>query len=41
MNRVELGDSLELIKTLESESVHLILSDIVKFYAGSYEKMYS
>lgn len=28
MNRVELGDSLELIKTLESESVHLILSDI-------------
>lgn len=28
MNRVELGDSLELIKTLEDESVHLILSDI-------------
>ena len=28
MNRVELGDSIELIKTLEDESVHLILSDI-------------
>lgn len=28
MNRVELGDSIELIKTLEKESVHLILSDI-------------
>ncbi|HAK68498.1 MAG TPA: site-specific DNA-methyltransferase [Treponema sp.] len=28
MNRVELGDSLELIKTLDDESIHLILSDI-------------
>ena len=28
MNRVELGDSIELIKTLENESIHLILSDI-------------
>ena len=28
MNRVELGDSIKLIKTLEDESVHLILSDI-------------
>lgn len=28
MNRVELGNSLKLIKTLEDESVHLILSDI-------------
>lgn len=28
MNRVELGDSLKLIKTLEDESIHLILSDI-------------
>ena len=28
MNRVELGDSIELIKTLGDESVHLILSDI-------------
>ena len=28
MNRVEFGDSLELIKTLDDESIHLILSDI-------------
>ena len=28
MNRVELGDSIQLIKTIEDESVHLILSDI-------------
>ena len=28
MGRVELGDSIELIKTIETESVHLILSDI-------------
>ena len=28
MNKVELGDSIELIKTLKDESVHLILSDI-------------
>ena len=28
MNRVELGDSIQLIKTVEDESVHLILSDI-------------
>ncbi|MBO5116502.1 MAG: site-specific DNA-methyltransferase, partial [Treponema sp.] len=28
MNRVELGDSIQLIKTLDTESVHLILSDI-------------
>lgn len=28
MSRVELGDSIKLIKTVESESVHLILSDI-------------
>lgn len=28
MNRVELGDSIELIKTIEDESIHLILSDI-------------
>ena len=27
MNRVELGDSIQLIKTLDTESVHLILSD--------------
>ncbi|MDD6055513.1 MAG: site-specific DNA-methyltransferase [Helicobacter sp.] len=35
MNRVELGDSLELIKGVESESVHLILSDIP--YGISYD----
>lgn len=28
MGRIELGDSIELIKTVKSESVHLILSDI-------------
>lgn len=28
MGRIELGDSIELIKTIKSESVHLILSDI-------------
>ena len=28
MKRVELGDALELIKTLDDESIHLILSDI-------------
>ena len=28
MSRIELGDSIELIKTVESQSVHLILSDI-------------
>ena len=28
MSRVELGDSIQLIKTVETESVHLILSDI-------------
>ena len=28
MNRVELGDSIQLIKTVENDSVHLILSDI-------------
>lgn len=28
MSRVELGDSIQLIKTIDNESVHLILSDI-------------
>ena len=28
MSRVELGDSIQLIKTVEEESIHLILSDI-------------
>lgn len=28
MSRVELGDSIQLIKTVDTESVHLILSDI-------------
>lgn len=28
MGRIELGDSSQLIKTVETESVHLILSDI-------------
>ncbi len=28
MNRIELGDSVELIKTVDTESIHLILSDI-------------
>ena len=28
MSRVERGDSIQLIKTIEDESVHLILSDI-------------
>lgn len=36
MSRVELGDSIELIKTIEDESVHLILSDIP--YGINYEE---
>lgn len=36
MGRVELGDSIELIKTIEDESVHLILSDIP--YGINYEE---
>ncbi len=36
MNRVELGDSLELIKTISDESVHLIVSDIP--YGINYEE---
>lgn len=28
MNRIELGDSIQLIQSVETESVHLILSDI-------------
>lgn len=36
MSRIELGDSLELIKTVETQSVHLILSDIP--YGISYDK---
>jgi len=28
MSRVEQGDSIKLIKTVEDESIHLILSDI-------------
>ena len=28
MGRVELGDSIQLIKSVDTESVHLILSDI-------------
>lgn len=28
MSRIELGDSIQLIKSVENESVHLILSDI-------------
>lgn len=36
MNRIELGDSIELIKTVESQSVHLILSDIP--YGINYEE---
>ena len=28
MGKIELGDSTKLIKNVESESVHLILSDI-------------
>ena len=28
MGRIELGDSVQLIKNIESESIHLILSDI-------------
>ncbi|OUQ27344.1 site-specific DNA-methyltransferase [Lachnoclostridium sp. An131] len=35
MNRVELGDSIELIKNVEDESVHLIISDIP--YGINYE----
>ncbi len=35
MNRIELGDSIELIKTIEDESIHLILSDIP--YGINYE----
>ena len=29
MGRIELGDSIQLIKSVETESVHLILSDII------------
>ena len=36
MNRVELGDSIQLIKTVDDESVHLILSDIQ--YGISYDE---
>ncbi len=36
MSRVELGDSIELIKTVEENSVHLILSDIP--YGINYEE---
>lgn len=36
MNRVELGDSIQLIKTVDDESVHLILSDIP--YGISYDE---
>lgn len=36
MSRVELGDSIELIKNVETESVHLILSDIP--YGINYEE---
>lgn len=36
MSRVELGDSIQLIKTIDDESVHLILSDIP--YGINYEK---
>lgn len=35
MSRVELGDSIQLIKTIEDESIHLILSDIP--YGINYE----
>ena len=28
MNKVELGDSIQLMKTVKEESIHLILSDI-------------
>ena len=36
MSRVECGDSIRLIKTVASESVHLILSDIP--YGINYEE---
>ncbi|MCI9111116.1 MAG: site-specific DNA-methyltransferase [Eubacterium sp.] len=36
MSRVELGDSVELIKTVEKNSIHLILSDIP--YGINYEE---
>lgn len=36
MGRIELGDSIELIKSIETESVHLILSDIP--YGINYEE---
>lgn len=38
MSRVECGDSIRLIKTVASESVHLILSDIP--YGINYEEWY-
>ena len=37
MSRVECGDSIRLIKTVASESVHLILSDIP--YGINYEEI--
>ncbi|MCI8835435.1 MAG: site-specific DNA-methyltransferase [Ruminococcus sp.] len=36
MSRIELGDSIQLIKNIETESVHLILSDIP--YGISYDE---
>lgn len=36
MGRVELGDSIQLIKSVDTESVHLILSDIP--YGINYDK---
>lgn len=36
MSRVEQGDSIQLIKTVEDESIHLILSDIP--YGINYEE---
>lgn len=34
MSRVELGDSIQLIKSIETESIDLILSDIT--YGNNY-----
>ena len=36
MSRIELGDSIQLIKSVDTESVHLILSDIP--YGINYDK---
>ena len=36
MSRIELGDSIQLIKGVDTESVHLILSDIP--YGINYDK---